>query len=225
MKLSKETIEVLTNFASINPGLVFQAGSVLKTIHQQKTIMATAKISESIPQEFAVYDLGEFLNAINAFEDTELEFQEKLVVLGNDVAKVYYTYANAETIVKPPSKAIKLPSAEVAFVLEDKALRSALKMAGVLKMPNVALVGRDGVSYISAIDTAKDDSKRFEYKVGEAKKDYRMVFRVENLKLLPRDYDVEVTSKGVSFFKSKSGDVEYFIATETTGSSYGKDAA
>ena len=32
MKLSKETTEILKNFASINPSLVFQAGNVQKTV-------------------------------------------------------------------------------------------------------------------------------------------------------------------------------------------------
>jgi hypothetical protein len=41
-----------------------------------------------------------------------------------------------------------------------------------------------------------------------------MIFKVENLKLLPRDYDVTVSAKGIANFKSKTGDIEYWIATE-----------
>ncbi len=36
MKLSKETIEVLKNFANINPNLVVSAGNNLKTISEAK---------------------------------------------------------------------------------------------------------------------------------------------------------------------------------------------
>jgi hypothetical protein len=47
-----------------------------------------------------------------------------------------------------------------------------------------------------------------------AEADFEFYFKVENLKLLPGDYDVQVSSKGISFFKHKTLDVTYFIALE-----------
>ena len=43
MNISNETMEVLKNFASINPNLVFQPGQTLKTISEAKNIMAVAE--------------------------------------------------------------------------------------------------------------------------------------------------------------------------------------
>ena len=40
-------------------------------------------------------------------------------------------------------------------------------------------------------------------------------FKTENLKLLPDDYKVKIAEVGISHFKSKDRDVEYFIALET----------
>jgi hypothetical protein len=40
------------------------------------------------------------------------------------------------------------------------------------------------------------------------------VFAIENLKLLPRDYEVSVTN-GMAHFKSKTGDIEYWVACST----------
>jgi hypothetical protein len=48
-----------------------------------------------------------------------------------------------------------------------------------------------------------------------------MVFKIENLKILNRDYEVRVSAKGISHFKSSKGDVEYWIATEQGASKYG----
>ena len=42
MKLSKETIAILKNFATIQPNLMFKAGSELKTIAEAKNIVAKA---------------------------------------------------------------------------------------------------------------------------------------------------------------------------------------
>ena len=43
----------------------------------------------------------------------------------------------------------------------------------------------------------------------------KFFFKVENLKLLSGDYEVKVSSKGISNFKNVNKDVEYFIALET----------
>jgi DNA repair exonuclease SbcCD ATPase subunit len=40
MKISKETTEILKNFAAINPSLIFQAGTVQKTVSPQKTVLS-----------------------------------------------------------------------------------------------------------------------------------------------------------------------------------------
>ena len=77
MKLSNDTLNVLKNFASINPNLVFKPGQKLKTISEAKTILASADIVEDFPVEFGVYDLNEFLSVYNLIEDPELEFEDK----------------------------------------------------------------------------------------------------------------------------------------------------
>ena len=41
-----------------------------------------------------------------------------------------------------------------------------------------------------------------------------MNFKIENLKILEGNYEVKVSSKGISHFKNKDIDLEYFIALE-----------
>lgn len=62
MQVSNETIEVLKNFAGINPNIVISPGQKLKTISEAKNIMAEADITEDFPLEFGIYDLHEFLS-------------------------------------------------------------------------------------------------------------------------------------------------------------------
>ena len=59
--------------------------------------------------------------------------------------------------------------------------------------------------YAVGIDVTNADGKDVPYKFW---------FKVENLKLLPGSYDVNVSSKKISFFKNTKVDVEYFIALE-----------
>jgi hypothetical protein len=43
---------------------------------------------------------------------------------------------------------------------------------------------------------------------------YVMNFKIENLKILEGNYTVSVSSKGISNFKNKDIELEYFIAME-----------
>ena len=45
-----------------------------------------------------------------------------------------------------------------------------------------------------------------------------MVFKVENLKLLLGSYDVTISSKGISQFKSTDGNLLYTILNEASSS-------
>jgi len=214
MKLSKETTEILKNFATINPSMIFAEGSVQKTVSPQKTVLAKANVAESFGKEFAIYDLNQFIGTMSLFEDPDLELGDDMLTITNGRARTNYRYAKAELIQAPPAKDINLPSSDVAFTIEAAALKSALRAAGVLGLPEIALVGRDGTAYLSAIDSRNQGSNTFDYPVGTADVSYQMIFKIDNLKLLDRDYEVKVSSKGISHFKSTTGDVEYWIATE-----------
>ena len=51
-------------------------------------------------------------------------------------------------------------------------------------------------------------------KVGETDKQFSFNFKVENIKILPGNYEVVVSSKLLSRFRSKNQDLTYFIALE-----------
>ena len=58
MKLSKETLSVIKNYASINNNLLFKPGNKLSTIAVGSTILSTATVSETFDKEFAIYDVN-----------------------------------------------------------------------------------------------------------------------------------------------------------------------
>lgn len=220
MKLSKETTELLTNFASINMSLLVREGKKIRTVSPQKNVMAVANISEEMPKEFAIYDLKQFLGTVSLFEDPELEFGDKSVKISNGSGAVAsFVFAAKEAIVSAPDKDPTISNPEISFSLENKALSDALKAAGVLGLPEIAFVGKKGKTFLSAVDTRNDSAHTWEMPVGKSDAEYRMIFRLDNLKLLPRDYDVQIAAKGISKFVSKKNDVTYYIAIET-GSKY-----
>ena len=58
MKISKETINVLKNYASINSNLLLSPGNKLKTTSNTKTIASSVTVAEDFPVEFGIYDLN-----------------------------------------------------------------------------------------------------------------------------------------------------------------------
>ena len=41
-----------------------------------------------------------------------------------------------------------------------------------------------------------------------------MIFKIENMKLLSGDYDVEISSKGIAHFEMQKDSLQYWVATE-----------
>lgn len=215
MNLSPGTIEVLTNFASINPQLAFKKGNIVKSVCPLKTILAKATIEEDLPQDFAINELGTFLKSYALFSDPILKFFEKHVVITNEAsgAKLTYVFANEEHISAAPSKEIKFPSEDVKFDLSSEALGAAIKAAGVLGLANIAVIGENKKVYFSAISAKDRSGSNFKYPVGVTKDSFCMIFKADNLKVLPRDYKVIVSAKGLAHFATDN--LEYWVAIET----------
>ncbi len=123
MNLSNETISVLKNFATINQNLVIKSGKKLTTMSAMKNIVAKAMVKEKFPQEFAIYDLNEFLSAISLFVKPKLDFKDDFVVIteeGNN-QRLKYWYSDP-SVVTTPTKDITMPKCEVKFNLSSDQL-------------------------------------------------------------------------------------------------------
>jgi len=200
MKFDSRTTQILKNFASINPSLLFKPGKTLSTISTGKTIMARAKIAQEIPSAFAIYDLSRFLGTISLFSDPELNVHEKYMEIREGQRKLNYTFTEPSLIVSPPDKDIKLPNAEVKFNIDATDLQEVLKALAVLSLPEIAVVG-DGESItVQAIDSKNPSGDVYTVRVGDTTNTFRMIIRADNLKLLPGAYEVEISSKGLSKF-------------------------
>ena len=217
MRLSEQTVSLLKNFASINQNIQFKAGNRLQTISAQKNILVNAEIPESFPSDFAIYDLNKMLGVMSLFQDPELEVGDKTMTIGG---KVNYMFADPTMIVTPPEKELVFPEAEVKFTMTNGDFSQTVKAAAMLGLPHVCVVG-DGVKItLGATDVNNSSSDDFKTEVGATDKSFCMVFKIENLKLFAGDYNVEITSKGISKFSHCTSPLQYFIATESD-STYG----
>lgn len=216
MKFNARTIQILRNFSTINESLIFKAGMQLKTISQTKTIMARAKIDTEIEKTFAIFDLPQFLSAVSMFEDPELDAEGSVLTISRGTEKLNYTLSEPSLILAAPEKELVLDNPEVEFTLKNEILTRTLKALGIIGAPEFAITGDGSKVYVEAINTKNSSGSNYRVEVGETDKQFRFIFVAENMKLLPGDYQVAISAKGLSHFKGE--DVEYWIALESHSS-------
>ena len=219
MKLSDRTLNLLKNFSSINQSILFKEGNSLRTISVMKNILAEANIAEDIPRDFGIYDLNQFLNGLNLHQNAELDFQnDGYVVIKEGRSRSKYFFADPNVIVTPPEKSISLPSEDVCFNLDTNQLDKLLKAAAVYQLPDLSAVGEAGVVKLVVRDKKNETSNDFSVIVGETDNEFSFNFKVENIKIIPGSYDVVVSKKLLSRFKSTQYDLTYYIALEPDSS-------
>ena len=222
MKLSEHTTSVLKNFASINQNLVIKEGKTISTMSAIKNIDAKAEVDEDFPREIAIYDLNEFLAALSLFTNPVLDFSENFVMIteeGKTGNSLKYFYSDP-SVVTTPSSEITMPKTEVNFSLDSSDLSKVQRAASVIGSPDLVLEKNGVGSYLTVKDKKNDTANNYSLDVDvEGKGDYNFYFKVENLKLMPLTYDVKVSSKNISHFKSQTSNaVEYWIALEPESS-------
>jgi hypothetical protein len=218
MKIDNKTYEVLKNFATIQKNLVIQAGNKIKTISEARHILAEVDVPISFPTEVTIYDLDEFLGACDLVSDADHDFQSDRVVISNPTTKVVYHYAS-KNILTYPEKDLTMPPVDITFTLTENNISSARKAAATLGYSTVSLKNNDGKTFLSVVDpNAKDSSNSYDQSItgSECEDTVNAHVLINNLKLLPGDYKVEISRSLISKWTNQKDGAVYFIALEKT---------
>ena len=215
MKLSDKTINLLKNFSDINQSILFKKGNKLRTISVMKNIMAEAEIQEDFPKDFAIYDLTQFLRGVFLHNQPELDFaNDGHVVIREGKTRSKYFFADPSVIVVPPEKSLTLPTMDVEFELAAEQLEKIRKAVLAFQLPDLSVIGEAGVVKLVVHDKKNDTSNDFQVLVGETDGEFCFHFKVENIKVIPGDYKVSISSKLLSKFVNTDYDLTYYIALE-----------
>ena len=88
-------------------------------------------------------------------------------------------------------------------------------MSNYLTDQQVEEIGQDGNISITVSDTKNNTGNVYRSVVGKTDKTFNIVFKVENLKFMHKDYNVNISSKGISHFYTNDNKIQYWIATES----------
>ena len=218
MRISEGTMDVLKNFSTINPSLAFKQGNTIRTVSEQKNILAQAVVEDAFPVDFAIYELNQFLGLASLFDNADFAFGEADVTIRDENNKSHsrYTYTDPSMVTSPPEKNLDMPDPEIQFSVTADDLKAVVSAANQLGLPEVVVRGGATGIALVATDMKNPTSNEYSRDVGGSNGDiFNMVFKTENLKFISGDYDVKISKAGISHFKNISGHIEYWVATET----------
>ena len=210
MNLSKETIDILRNFASINQGLLFKKGNRLRTLSVLKNIFAVAEISDEITREFAIYDVNELLGTLSLFSSPGLDFKDDHILIQEGKAKVKYFYSSPAVVVSPPDKDIVLTDPKLTFELSEANITQIQKAAATLKLKELSI--REGK--LTALNSGGIGNQiTIELDTDGSMNDEKIV-KIENLKLIDGAYNVKVFDQAVEFTHTTKPGLVYLVTVE-----------
>jgi hypothetical protein len=213
MKISKQTIDILRNFGSINQNIYFREGSVLTTRTVAKNLFASATVEENFPQDFGIYNLSQLLGVLSLFSDPEIDLGEKSMTISQGKNMVQYLFAAPE-VLDYPDKIVKMPAPDAQFELSEENLKSLLKAASILGCTDLNIVGDSSSIVCTVLDPKNSAVNTFTVEVGETDRTFSIFIKIENLRLLSGKYSVLVCSKNISQFKHDTIEYSLYVANE-----------
>jgi len=216
MKLSNETIDVLKNFSSINQNILIKEGNKVRTMSTMKNILGEADIAESFPKGFGIYDLNEFLGVLTLAKDPELEFSnENYLTIRGGLSKISYFFSDPSILVTPP-ETFNAPETDVSFQVTKEAMANVTKASAVMQLPDLVFTGTSEGVTMAVTDLKNTTSNQFEESwEHEGDKVFQFNYKIENLKMIPGNYNVDVSTTAlVSHWNNQDKPIDYWIALE-----------
>lgn len=220
MLLSKETVEVLKNFNSINSNLVINVGDKIETVSISKDIIASYTSGDNFDKMVSIYNLGEFLGVLSAFEQPDLVLDTKSVTFKSGKQKVNYIYADSSLLITPPTNRDKIEKALIApaveFFLSATTLTKLQRMASILNVEDLSVYGDGKTIKLKVFDKAITTGNDFELDTEEKTKEkFNILFKISKMKLIDGSYKVEISNKMISRFTHDTINIHYIIAVES----------
>ena len=213
MKISKEAISVLKNYAQISNNLRIYPGNELTVLSPQQSIFAKATVPDTFPVDVCIYELNSFLDLLTYMEDQEVEFGEKSLKISNNGSTFEYRYADPSVIIAPPAgKTIELDS-YYTFTLTNAEIVMLNKAIAISNAEIISLKA-DGVKAILEVSN-KSRNVTWSKTLGETALTFDGILDVQNFRVVPDTYSVTLSKKKFLHFKSENTQTpQYWLALD-----------
>lgn len=213
MKISKQTLDILRNFSSINENILIREGNVLTTRTVAKNIFVSATVDTDFPQDFGIYNLAQLLGVLTLFSDPDVELSEKNLTISQGKNRVQYMFASQE-VLDFPDRQVKMATSDVQFELSEENLKSLLKAGAVLKSTDLNITGDGEKIVCTVLDPKNVAANTFSVEVGETTNNFSVFIKLDNLKMIMGKYNVSLAGKKLALFSNGTIDYKFYIANE-----------
>tara|TARA_B100000035_G_scaffold260728_1_gene231667 strand:+ start:599 stop:1318 length:720 start_codon:yes stop_codon:yes gene_type:complete len=227
LTISEETYQILVNFSTINSSIVFKKGNLIRTIANAENILGEYVSEEYIPQDFAIYDLSEFISAIgicardNSLPTLHFDNDDYVTIKGGNLSIRYYFSDPQITLKVAPEKEVKFPGSNISFTINQSDLKNLRDALAKFNLPEVLFRSRDGKVTVHGVDTENATSNTFwmDFPSGQSTGDFDLTLNTENLRVARNyDYHVKVSEHLLSEWAvvgpTKDLQLKYYIALE-----------
>jgi hypothetical protein len=215
--ISQQTMMVLKNFATINGSILIREGNQLSTISVGENAIAQYQCQETFPRTFGIYDLNQFLAGLSLFDDPILEFDNETYVnirSRNKTARYYFSSPEI-TLKAAPEKQVNFPGADMEFSFTQQDLTALLKARSVYEIPDLRINSEEDKVSLNLCDKENETSNVYSQSCSATTTGNHEVFmKMDNIRLLPGDYMVKISSKLITEWKHTKLDLTYYIACE-----------
>jgi hypothetical protein len=213
MKLSENTKDILSNFISFNSGIVIREGNILSTTTLAHNVAIIATVAETFPKDCAIHNLRKLMALVSLFDNPDLEFDEKVLIVKDKRKIANITYCPKECVRHLVDQEFAHVEPIETFILTKEDLVGALKALAILGNPEIKISGANGKLWFDAVNSKVPTADVFSTVVEETDKTFSVILRAENMKMIPMDYNVEVSETQVLFI-SQDKNLKYYLATE-----------
>ena len=222
MKFDQRVIKILTNYANIHEDLYFSPGNVLSTTTPTRTVIARARIDETIPREFAVHNLPKLISILKMFKSPSIEIEREGE---GEVLKIQEGERVAQFTLSPPELILKPPTNEptfkkiVSFKIPSDIVQELKNATSVFGHGELVFRTEGGRIIVETTNVANPTDDKYMVVVGEHKDKFCVTVKMKNFELLQEDYEVAISymnrnDKHVGIVYMNGPTIEYFLATE-----------
>lgn len=207
MKISKQTLAILKNFAQINNSIIIDESFILKTGtgglggSNRASILAVADIQEDF-KNICVYDLNKLLSSINMFniDEMDLSFNKSSIMLQQGHRRVTTPMSDINIIpfpIKYTSDVIKNPKIDynATFNISNDSLRNIKNAANIFKAQEkhlkIVIENGNGTLKVTNFANSSSDMYTETFKV-DKKANASIVIDLNDFTLIEGDYEVSI---------------------------------
>lgn len=224
MKFTERDLVLLTNACETSKNIKFEKGKIQSVITSNKSGIFEFKLDTEIPEEFAIYDLEEFLNYHDLFDQPEITLKGDRIFFKDKKLQSEYQTADKSILITPKPdhmKKLKELKYDYSFLIKADEVREINKLLKKTKLPDVAIEIKNGLfnfKLFSRLDKSQPSiSFNFENNGQSKTNRYFNIFTKQHFKtLLFDDYFVEVSNKKVMKFESRNRELVYWFPLEET---------